>query len=81
MKRGFYTYFIYTSEYIELILGESLCLRNMSPMVHWAQFVPLRSCGSANDDETMRLPGQLYSAVLPHFLLLLNPNHVSLCTS
>ena len=72
--------FLYnTSDFVELILDEILCLSNISPMVHWAQLFPLRSCGSANEDETLCLPGQRYSPVLPHFLLLFNPNYVSLC--
>lgn len=54
-RRALRTYLIHTSDYIELILGESLCLSDISPMVRWAQLVPLRSCGSANEDETTRL--------------------------
>lgn len=40
MRRVVHMYFMCTSDYIELILGESLCLSDISPMVHWAQLCP-----------------------------------------
>lgn len=54
---------------------------DISRLVLWAQLVPLRSCESANEDETTCCPEQLCRPVLPHFLLLLSPNYVSLWDS
>lgn len=84
MRSAVHTYFIHASDYIELIPGESLCPSDISPMVQWAQLVPLRSCGSANEDETMRLPiqpfapslsaAQSQSCAIVYFIMQLNEN-------
>ncbi len=76
MRRAIHIFYIHTLDYIEFIPPSDTFL-----MMHWAQLVPLRSCGSASKNETGCLPGQLYSPVLPHSLLLLHPNHVLLYTS
>lgn len=75
IRGAIHMYFIHTLDYIELFLSESCHLSDITPMVHRAQLVPLRPWGSASEDETVCLPGQLYSPVFPQFLLLFNPSH------